>query len=126
MPLPAPASQLTPAGYFYYGTEQPGQLAHWDAFLAWLLGSAVACALIMACSRLLLPRLVPAVWAEMVAAKRRLVAQMEAEIVRLNRETPNWLRDSGASLPRTGPPWTRQPEIARRSDATRPYTTREP
>ena len=69
MPLPAPASQLTPAGYFYYGTEQPGQLAHWDAFFAWLLGSAVACALIMACSRLLLPRLVPAVWAEMVAAK---------------------------------------------------------
>jgi len=31
--------------------------------------------------------------AEMVAAKRRLVAQMEAEIVRLNRETPNWVRD---------------------------------
>ena len=34
--------------------------------------------------------------AEMVAAKRRLVAQMEAEIVRLNRETPNWLRDLDA------------------------------
>ncbi len=31
--------------------------------------------------------------AEMVGAKRRLVAQMEAEIVRLNREAPNWLRD---------------------------------
>ena len=31
--------------------------------------------------------------AEMVAAKRRLVAQMEAEIVRLNRETPSWLTD---------------------------------
>lgn len=34
--------------------------------------------------------------AELVAAKRRLVAQMEAEIVRLNRETPNWLRDLDA------------------------------
>ena len=31
--------------------------------------------------------------AEMVAAKRRLVAQMEAEIVRLNREAPSWLTD---------------------------------
>ena len=30
---------------------------------------------------------------EMVAAKRRLVAQMEAEIARLNREAPSWLQD---------------------------------
>ena len=28
---------------------------------------------------------------EMVAAKRRLVAQLEAEIARLNREAPNWM-----------------------------------
>lgn len=31
--------------------------------------------------------------AEMVGAKRRLVAQMEAEIARLNREAPSWLQD---------------------------------
>lgn len=31
--------------------------------------------------------------AEMVSAKRRLVAQLEAEIVRLNREVPDWMND---------------------------------
>ncbi|MBB3032482.1 flagellar protein FlgN [Alteriqipengyuania lutimaris] len=30
---------------------------------------------------------------ELVAAKRRLVAQLEAEIVRLNREVPAWMDD---------------------------------
>ncbi|GAB5349262.1 flagellar protein FlgN [Alteriqipengyuania sp. 357] len=33
---------------------------------------------------------------EMVAAKRRLVAQLEAEIVRLNREVPGWVSDLNA------------------------------
>ncbi len=39
---------------------------------------------------------------ELVAAKRRLVAQLEAEIVRLNREVPGWMNDleeeEGAAL----------------------------
>ena len=50
---------FTPAGYYYYGLEAPHELAHWPLFFQWLVGSAVACALIMAITRLLLPRQQP-------------------------------------------------------------------
>jgi len=60
---------FTPAGYYYYGVEAPHELAHWPLFFQWLAGSVVACALIMAITRLLLPRLAPQTWTTMVTAK---------------------------------------------------------
>ena len=65
----SPEYALTLGGYAFFGVERPGELEHWSEFGAWLLGSAVACALIMAAARGLLPRVAPKLWSGMVAAR---------------------------------------------------------